>query len=82
MKGRLRWLGELMLSLLFLVFTCSNLTSFKHFSVDEKKIVNYCFLFSLGFFGLINEGGYGTFEELLEMITWSQLGIHNKPVSN
>ncbi|KAJ6704660.1 CYTOKININ RIBOSIDE 5'-MONOPHOSPHATE PHOSPHORIBOHYDROLASE [Salix purpurea] len=26
-------------------------------------------------------GGYGTFEELLEMITWSQLGIHNKPVS-
>ncbi|KAG6783481.1 hypothetical protein D5086_025266 [Populus alba] len=25
-------------------------------------------------------GGYGTFEELLEMITWSQLGIHNKPV--
>ncbi|PKI71507.1 cytokinin riboside 5'-monophosphate phosphoribohydrolase LOG8-like isoform X2 [Punica granatum] len=25
-------------------------------------------------------GGYGTFEELLEMITWSQLGIHAKPV--
>eukprot|EP00246_Nothoceros_aenigmaticus_P016725 TRINITY_DN7794_c0_g1_i1.p1 TRINITY_DN7794_c0_g1~~TRINITY_DN7794_c0_g1_i1.p1 ORF type:complete len:221 (-),score=27.70 TRINITY_DN7794_c0_g1_i1:383-1045(-) len=25
-------------------------------------------------------GGYGTFEELLEMITWSQLGIHDKPV--
>ncbi|KAJ7531035.1 hypothetical protein O6H91_14G029700 [Diphasiastrum complanatum] len=25
-------------------------------------------------------GGYGTLEELLEMITWSQLGIHNKPV--
>ncbi|KAJ6934771.1 hypothetical protein NC651_009692 [Populus alba x Populus x berolinensis] len=25
-------------------------------------------------------GGYGTFEELLEMITWSQLGIHNKPL--
>lgn len=25
-------------------------------------------------------GGYGTFEELLEMITWSQLGIHRKPV--
>ncbi|KAH7532288.1 hypothetical protein FEM48_Zijuj04G0003900 [Ziziphus jujuba var. spinosa] len=24
--------------------------------------------------------GYGTMEELLEMITWSQLGIHNKPV--
>lgn len=25
-------------------------------------------------------GGYGTFEELLEMITWAQLGIHRKPV--
>lgn len=25
-------------------------------------------------------GGYGTFEELLEAITWSQLGIHRKPI--
>jgi len=25
-------------------------------------------------------GGYGTFEEVLEMITWTQLGIHRKPV--
>lgn len=25
-------------------------------------------------------GGYGTLEELMEMITWSQLGIHDKPV--
>ncbi|KAI9195892.1 hypothetical protein LWI28_019129 [Acer negundo] len=25
-------------------------------------------------------GGYGTMEELLEVITWSHLGIHNKPV--
>ncbi|XP_078152178.1 putative lysine decarboxylase family protein [Carex rostrata] len=25
-------------------------------------------------------GGYGTMEELLEMITWAQLGIHDKPV--
>ncbi len=25
-------------------------------------------------------GGYGTFEELLEVITWAQLGIHAKPV--
>lgn len=25
-------------------------------------------------------GGYGTLEELLEMTTWCQLGIHNKPV--
>ncbi|KAM0842948.1 hypothetical protein ACQ4PT_058029 [Festuca glaucescens] len=25
-------------------------------------------------------GGYGTIEELLEIITWAQLGIHSKPV--
>ncbi|KAK4741878.1 hypothetical protein SAY87_025466 [Trapa incisa] len=25
-------------------------------------------------------GGYGTLEELLEAITWAQLGIHDKPV--
>lgn len=28
------------------------------------------------------EGGYGTLEELLEVITWAQLGIHDKPVSS
>lgn len=33
------------------------------------------------YFMLVGEGGYGTFEELLEVITWSQLGIHAKPVS-
>ncbi|KAH7381514.1 hypothetical protein BKA66DRAFT_586307 [Pyrenochaeta sp. MPI-SDFR-AT-0127] len=25
-------------------------------------------------------GGYGTMEELFEMTTWSQLGIHNRPI--
>ena len=25
-------------------------------------------------------GGFGTFEELFEIITWGQLGIHNKPI--
>ncbi|KAK6162991.1 hypothetical protein DH2020_002832 [Rehmannia glutinosa] len=25
-------------------------------------------------------GGYGTMEELMEIIAWSQLGIHEKPV--
>jgi uncharacterized protein (TIGR00730 family) len=32
---------------------------------------------SEGFIAL--PGGFGTFEELCEMITWSQLGIHRKP---
>ncbi|OAY67340.1 putative cytokinin riboside 5'-monophosphate phosphoribohydrolase LOGL6 [Ananas comosus] len=27
-------------------------------------------------------GGYGTLEELLEVITWAQLGIHDKPVNS
>ena len=26
-------------------------------------------------------GGFGTLEELLEMITWAQLGLHKKPVA-
>ena len=25
-------------------------------------------------------GGYGTLEELFEMVTWNQLGLHRKPV--
>ncbi|KAF7304936.1 hypothetical protein MKEN_01207900 [Mycena kentingensis (nom. inval.)] len=33
---------------------------------------------SCGFVGL--PGGFGTFEEVLEVTTWTQLGIHNKPV--
>ncbi|KAF5843541.1 hypothetical protein DUNSADRAFT_14457 [Dunaliella salina] len=33
-----------------------------------------------GFIGL--PGGFGTLEELLEVITWQQLGFHNKPVGH
>lgn len=29
---------------------------------------------------MFHVGGYGTLEELLEVITWAQLGIHDKPV--
>ncbi|KAG7551964.1 Cytokinin riboside 5'-monophosphate phosphoribohydrolase LOG [Arabidopsis thaliana x Arabidopsis arenosa] len=29
---------------------------------------------------IVLPGGYGTMEELLEMITWAQLGIHKKTV--
>ena len=25
-------------------------------------------------------GGFGTLEELLEMVTWAQLGLHRKPI--
>lgn len=25
-------------------------------------------------------GGFGTMEEMLEMITWSQLNVHSKPI--
>jgi uncharacterized protein (TIGR00730 family) len=33
--------------------------------------------FADGFIAL--PGGYGTCEEICEMVTWAQLGIHNKP---
>jgi hypothetical protein len=49
----------------------------------------FIFLRSSWLLELVNElpkkytccaGGYGTLDELLEIITWSQLGIHAKPV--
>jgi uncharacterized protein (TIGR00730 family) len=46
-------------------------------SMHERKAI----MASLadGFIAL--PGGLGTFEELLEMLTWLQLGIHQKPVA-
>ncbi|RQO41511.1 TIGR00730 family Rossman fold protein [Chryseobacterium sp. KBW03] len=29
---------------------------------------------------IVLPGGYGTLEELFEMITWAQLGLHKKPI--
>ncbi|KAF7054981.1 hypothetical protein CFC21_062562 [Triticum aestivum] len=37
-------------------------------------------LYVLSNMHLTHSGGYGTLEELLEVITWAQLGIHHKPV--
>ncbi|KAH9978511.1 hypothetical protein BJV74DRAFT_859143 [Russula compacta] len=39
-------------------------------SMHERKLA--------GFIGL--PGGFGTFEEIMEVTTWTQLGIHTKPV--
>ena len=30
---------------------------------------------------IVLPGGYGTFEEFFEMLTWAQLGLHKKPVA-
>jgi len=45
-------------------------------SMHERKAL----LASLGEGFLALPGGFGTLEELCEMTTWSQLGIHAKPV--
>ncbi|WP_166351131.1 TIGR00730 family Rossman fold protein [Phytoactinopolyspora limicola] len=29
---------------------------------------------------IVLAGGYGTFEELFEVVTWAQLGLHHKPI--
>lgn len=45
-------------------------------SMHERKAL-MCELAD-GFIAL--PGGYGTLDELFEMLTWSQLGYHNKPI--
>ncbi|MHC4267436.1 MAG: LOG family protein [Planctomycetota bacterium] len=44
-------------------------------SMHERKLLMA--ELSDGFIAL--PGGYGTIEEIFEIITWSQLGMHNKP---
>lgn len=56
-----------------------------HTGLTELKIVSSMHArkalmaeLSEGFLAL--PGGYGTLEELFEVVTWSQLGLHRKPV--
>lgn len=42
---------------------------------ERKRIMNE---YAEGIIAL--PGGFGTLEELFEMITWAQLGLHKKPV--
>jgi uncharacterized protein (TIGR00730 family) len=44
-------------------------------TMHERK--NLMFELSDGFIAL--PGGFGTFEEILELLTWAQLGFHTKP---
>jgi len=55
----------------------SNMKSIVVDSMHERKTL-MAKIAGSGFIGL--PGGFGTFEEILEAITWSQLGIHAKPV--
>lgn len=45
-------------------------------SMHERKMLMHTM--SDGFIAL--PGGYGTLEELFEILTWAQLGLHNKPI--
>lgn len=45
-------------------------------SMHERKLVMHDL--SDGVIAL--PGGFGTFEELFEMLTWAQLGLHTKPI--
>lgn len=45
-------------------------------SMHERKRMMYDL--ADGFIGL--PGGLGTFDELIEIITWAQIGIHHKPI--
>lgn len=46
-------------------------------SMHERKMLMH----ELGEGVLALPGGYGTLEELFEMLTWAQLGLHTKPIA-
>ncbi|PJZ47256.1 TIGR00730 family Rossman fold protein [Leptospira brenneri] len=45
-------------------------------TMHERKRI----MFDLADAFIVLPGGFGTMEEFFEIITWSQLGLHNKPV--
>ena len=56
-----------------------------HRGLTELKVVETMhereqLLFELGDAFVAFPGGFGTLEEILEMLTWKQLGIHGKPI--
>ena len=48
--------------------------TFRHFYVRKVMLVKYSYAF------VALPGGFGTLDELMEQLTWSQLGLHSKPV--
>src|SRR5260370_341298 len=56
-----------------------------HHGLTELKVVGTMhereqLLFDLSDAFVAFPGGFGTLEEIIEMLTWKQLGIHGKPV--
>jgi len=56
-----------------------------HRSLSELKVVSTMhereqLMFDLADAFVAFPGGFGTMEEIIEMLTWKQLGIHGKPI--
>jgi uncharacterized protein (TIGR00730 family) len=56
-----------------------------HRSLSELKVVSTMhereqLMFDLADAFVAFPGGFGTLEEIIEMLTWKQLGIHGKPI--
>ena len=56
-----------------------------HRGLTELRVVNTMhereqLLFDLADAFVAFPGGFGTFQEIIEMLTWKQLGIHGKPL--
>jgi uncharacterized protein (TIGR00730 family) len=56
-----------------------------HRGLSELRVVNSMhereqLLFDLSDAFVAFPGGFGTMEEIIEMITWKQMGIHSKPI--